>query len=81
MGRRVTIFGSNDHHRGAGAVKKGRHRRYEEARALKRSDDGDLEDLIETFHDDDEETKPEHASWAAEFEAEEEEQEEPGEEG
>lgn len=59
-------------------MKKGRHRRYEEARALKRSDDGDLEGLIETFHDDDEETKPEHASWAAEFEEEEEEQEEEG---
>jgi len=49
-------------------VKKGRHRRYEEARALKRSDDGDLEKLIETFHDDeDEDMKPEHAAWAAEF--------------
>ena len=67
-GRRVTILESNDHHRGAGAVKKGRHRRYEEARALKRSDDGDLDELIETFHDDDEEQKPEHAPWAAEFE-------------
>ena len=49
-------------------MKKGRHRRYEEARALKRSDDGDLDELIETFHDDDDEPKPEHASWAAEFE-------------
>ncbi len=48
-------------------MKKGRHRRYEEARALKRSDDGDLDDLIEKFHDDDDDVKPEHASWAAEF--------------
>ena len=49
-------------------MKKGRHRRYEEARALKRSDDGSLEELIENFHDeDDEDMKPEHASWAAEF--------------
>lgn len=48
-------------------MKKGRHRRYEEARALKRSDDGELEALIESFGDDDEDEKPEHAAWAAEF--------------
>ena len=48
-------------------MKKGRHRRYEEARALKRSDDGNLEELIDTFYDDEEEVKPEHASWAAAF--------------
>lgn len=53
-------------------MKKGRHRRYEEARALKRSDNSDLEELIEQFNDDDEEIKPEHAAWAAEFADEEE---------
>jgi hypothetical protein len=52
-------------------LKKGRHRRYEEARALKQSDDSDLEQFIEGFNDDDDDDdmKPEHASWAAEFEA------------
>jgi hypothetical protein len=50
-------------------LKKGRHRRYEEARALKQSDDSDLEQFIDTFNDDDDDMKPEHASWAAEFEA------------
>jgi hypothetical protein len=49
-------------------VKKGRHRRYEEARALKRSTDGDLEEFIDTFNDDEGEMKPEHAAWAEEFE-------------
>lgn len=55
-------------------MKKGRHRRYEEARALKRSTENDLQEFIETFHDDEEEEmKPEHASWAEEFEDEDEE--------
>ena len=51
-------------------MKKGRHRRYEEARALKRSHDGDFESLLDDFvGDDDEDVKPEHAAWAEEFEA------------
>lgn len=50
-------------------AKKGRHRRYEEARALKRSYEGDLDSLLESLSGDDEDdvTKPEHAAWAAEF--------------
>ncbi len=54
-------------------MKKGRHRRYEEARELKRSRDGDFESLLEDFADDgddDETVKPEHLAWADEFEAE-----------
>jgi len=50
-------------------VKKGRHRRYEEARELKRSHDGDFESLLDDFVDDDEDQKPEHAAWADEFES------------
>ena len=50
-------------------MKKGRHRRYEEARELKRSHDGDFESLLEDFGDDDEYDKPEHAAWAEEFDA------------
>jgi len=49
-------------------VKKGRHRRYEEARELKRSHDGDFESLLEDFSDDEYDDKPEHAAWAEEFE-------------
>ncbi len=49
-------------------AKKGRHRRYEEARALKRSYEGDLDQLLESLSgDDDDFDKPEHAAWAAEF--------------
>ena len=48
-------------------MKKGRHRRYEEARALKRSDESNLQDLIDTFDAEDDDVKPEHASWAAVF--------------
>jgi hypothetical protein len=50
-------------------VKKGRHRRYEEARALKRSNEGDFESLLDDFVDEDEDVKPEHAAWAEEFDA------------
>lgn len=50
-------------------MKKGRHRRYEEARAMKRSHDGDFESLLDDFVDDEDEMKPEHAAWADEFEA------------
>ena len=46
-------------------MKKGRHRRFEEARALKRSQEVDFEDLFESISDDDDEThKPEHDAWA-----------------
>jgi len=49
-------------------VKKGRHRRYEEARELKRSHDGDFDSLLESLGDeDDDAVKPEHAAWADEF--------------
>jgi hypothetical protein len=48
-------------------VKKGRHRRYEEARALKRSYEGDLDSLIQDLSGDDDSVKPEHAAWAEEF--------------
>lgn len=51
-------------------MKKGRHRRYEEARELKRSHDGDFDALLDSFDDDDQddEPKPEHLAWADEFE-------------
>ena len=46
-------------------MKKGRHRRFEEARALKRSHEVDLEDLFEDITDAPEgEHKPEHDAWA-----------------
>lgn len=46
-------------------MKKGRHRRFEEARALKRSQDVDLEDLFEDISgDEDGVHKPEHDAWA-----------------
>lgn len=49
-------------------MKKGRHRRYEEARELKRSHEGDFDGLIKSFGDDDDDAvKPEHAAWAEEF--------------
>ena len=49
-------------------MKKGRHRRYEEARELKRSHDGDFDALLDSFGDDEEEeVKPEHLAWADEF--------------
>ena len=54
-------------------MKKGRHRRFEEARALKRSHDVDLDDLFDSLNGDDQDThKPEHDAWAdvaAEWEA------------
>lgn len=50
-------------------MKKGRHRRYEEARALKRSYEGDLDSLIEDLSGEDEDLKPEHAAWAEEFDS------------
>ncbi|MFT7473141.1 MAG: hypothetical protein ACI81L_000052 [Verrucomicrobiales bacterium] len=46
-------------------MKKGRHRRFEEARALKRSHEVDLHDLFDSISDSDEgEHKPEHDAWA-----------------
>ena len=52
-------------------MKKGRHRRYEEARKFKRSQVDDLQGLIESFDEPAEYVKPEHAAWAEEFESEE----------
>ena len=52
-------------------MKKGRHRRYEEARKFKRSQVDDLQGLIESLSQPDDYVKPEHAAWAAEFEDEE----------
>lgn len=49
-------------------MKKGRHRRYEEARELKRSHDGDFDALLDSFDDGEGgELKPEHLAWADEF--------------
>ncbi len=46
-------------------MKKGRHRRFEEARALKRSDNVDFDNLLDDLHPDDgAEIKPEHEAWA-----------------
>lgn len=46
-------------------MKKGRHRRFEEARALKRSHEVDFEDLFEDINGgESEEHKPEHDAWA-----------------
>ena len=46
-------------------MKKGRHRRFEEARALKRSQDVDFDDLFESISGSETEThKPEHDAWA-----------------
>ena len=47
-------------------VKKGRHRRFEEARALKRNQDVDFDALLESLDPDDQwaEPKPEHDAWA-----------------
>ncbi|MDH5238719.1 MAG: hypothetical protein OEW85_13995 [Acidimicrobiia bacterium] len=45
-------------------MKKGRHRRFEEARALKRSDNVDYDDLFDSLNPDDDQPKPEHEAWA-----------------
>ena len=58
-------------------VKKGRHRRFEEARALKRSDDLDLDSIFDSLASEEEENvSPAHAAWADEFEEVEETEEE-----
>ena len=56
-------------------MKKGRHRRFEEARALKRSEDLDLDSIFESLSSDeeDEHISPAHAAWVDEFEEDEEE--------
>lgn len=48
-------------------MKKGRHRRYEEARKFKRSHGDNLQGLIEEFDEREDYEKPEHAAWAEEF--------------
>lgn len=46
-------------------MKKGRHRRFEEARALKRSSEFDVNDVFESISGEEEDThKPEHDAWA-----------------
>ncbi|MCH7790027.1 MAG: hypothetical protein IH940_11390 [Acidobacteria bacterium] len=56
-------------------MKKGRHRRFEEARALKRQQTVDYDEILETMPTtDDPVDKPEHAAWAdvaAEYESDE----------
>jgi hypothetical protein len=59
-------------------VKKGRHRRFEEARALKRSDNLDIETIFARANDEPcaecgSEAGAEHASWCLAEEAEDEE--------
>lgn len=55
-----------------GAVKKGRHRRFEEARALKRNQDLDLESIFDSLSTDDAAETPEegyspaYEAWAEE---------------
>ena len=47
-------------------MKKGRHRRFEEARALKRSDNVDIEEIFDSIapESDNGDHKPEHDAWA-----------------
>lgn len=46
-------------------MKKGRHRRFEEARAMKRSQDVDFDALLDSLNTDDvDEHKPEHEAWS-----------------
>jgi hypothetical protein len=57
---------------GEGAVKKGRHRRFEEARALKRNQDLDLESIFDSLSTDavspeaEEGYSPAYDAWADE---------------
>ena len=57
---------------GEGAVKKGRHRRFEEARALKRNQDLDLESIFDSLStdsalpEDEEGHSPAYDAWAEE---------------
>jgi hypothetical protein len=56
-------------------VKKGRHRRFEEARAMKRNNEVDvdaifrIDELLETDEEGDDEVPPERAAWYDEYEA------------
>lgn len=47
-------------------MKKGRHRRFEEARALKRNQDVDFDALLDSLGSDDpwSPEKPEHEAWS-----------------
>lgn len=46
-------------------MKKGRHRRFEEARAMKRTQDVDFDALFDSLRTDGgDEAKPEHQAWA-----------------
>ncbi len=45
-------------------MKKGRHRRFEEARAMKRSQDVDFDALLDSLHTDESDHKPEHEAWS-----------------
>ena len=59
-----------DHQSGGCPVKKGRHRRYEEARALKQNQDLDLDsilDSLEVSERDDNEGSPAFDAWADEY--------------
>lgn len=45
-------------------MKKGRHRRFEEARAMKRSQDVDFDALLDSLSTDESDHKPEHEAWS-----------------
>ena len=45
-------------------MKKGRHRRFEEARAMKRSQDVDFDALLDSLNTDTADHKPEHEAWS-----------------
>ena len=52
-------------------MKKGRHRRYEEARALKQNQDRDLDSIFDSLNVDESETdgeSPAFDSWSDEYE-------------
>ena len=52
-------------------MKKGRHRRYEEARALKQNQDLDLDSIFDSLNVDEpaaNEESPAFTAWSAEFE-------------
>ncbi|MBT3248966.1 MAG: hypothetical protein HN567_07200 [Actinobacteria bacterium] len=55
-------------------MKKGRHRRFEEARALKHNEDLDLDSIFDSLDsEEDKPASPAHDAWAEEFDEEEEE--------
>jgi hypothetical protein len=56
-------------------LKKGRHRRFEEARALKRNQEMDIDSILESLASDDDESQiedeghsPAFEAWASDFE-------------